>query len=186
MLSVKSAIFGMGTPPLPLSPLNAKVAGAVVLSDSTDACADVTGSSLTGQKTYLVLGLVKPTADTVPPSTYLAINPQTLTNALDTTTILDVMVNGGTVSQLYVANSTCGSALDANTVMAIDGTVTVGAWDPKGSATGIYDLTMGNQNDPIRGAFNATVCPGLMPFLLANPNFMSVSDDPSTPPPACH
>ena len=187
VLSVKSAIFGMGTPPGTLAPLNPNVAGAVVLSDAPDPCADVTNNALSSRKSYLVMGLVKPTASDVPLSTYLAINDlQQFTNALHTTSILDIMVNGANVTQLYVTNPTCGQVLDPNQSMAVDGTVTVGSWDPKNTASGIYDLTMGSQDDPIRGSFNAAWCPGLMPFLAANPNFLAAASDPNTPPPGCH
>lgn len=197
VLSVQSAIFGMGAPPLPLAPLNPNLAGAVVLSDAVDACADVTNNSLSARRSYLVLGLVQPpqpygaqptdAETTITESTYLAIDDlQQFTNALHTVTSLDLLVNGASVANLYITNDSCAPVLDPTQSLASDGTVTVGSWSAKGSASGIYELSMGAQNNPIFGQWHPSWCPGLMPFLQANPNFLVPSSDPNVPPPGCH
>ena len=169
-VSVHSAAFANVAAPSVLAETGITTVSVIVMSDSTDACGDITGGKLQPNKSYLVMGLGALSSPSSPTAnTYNAINPGS------PSTGGSALLSGlFAVATLQVDDAQCNNELTSAQAVAQTGTITLNSISAKsgGEASGSFSLKVGSQSDTLSGSFNAKYCAGVSTFVAANETFL--------------
>ena len=129
---------------------------AVVLADQTGLCAKMQASKSPPNLTTFVVGVFNTVA-----SGTASVTPGTYTN-------FQIGAGKFAIGAFDKEDAQCISTVEADTGSVVSGSVKLDSFEAKagGIARGSFDVKVGEQNDAVKGTFNATFCD--LPFALTD------------------